>query len=176
MKQAHHNTKQVSCVSRHWCWFGLCGLVAAALLPVVGHQLRTGQIRCDMDGQEINPLFRVSTIERDGSRHMFCCLSCTELWLKKSGGVPRQVLVTDEASGQWLNAGDAHYVRSSISSNAPTRDQRHVFSLREVADSHARSFHGRVLTGSDRPFNNLPSPSSAARASNPSPSDNLISS
>jgi len=156
-------------VPRSWWWMGLVGLLVAALLPVMGHAWRVGRARCEQDGQTIDPTFLVTLVERDGLRRVFCCLACAERWLQRSKAMPDQVLVTDEVTGQPLNAADAYYVRSSVASNAPTGDRRHVFGRREVAQSHAKSFHGRILTGDDRPFSDLPSLSPAVEASQDRP-------
>ncbi len=177
MKQDKPNDKLVTAVPRSWWWIGLVGILVAGSLPVIGQQLRKGQARCALDGQTIDPTFRVMVVEKDGARRIFCCIACTELWLRRSKAIPHQVLVTDEVTGQPVNAADAYFVRSSVTSNAPTRDRRHVFSRRDVAELHAKSFHGRVLTGDDCPFSDLPLSRPGVGANQNSPSvEQLISS
>lgn len=163
MSQNRLDEQHTAAVPRSWWWIGLVGLLVAASLPVIGRQFRIGQLRCALDGQETDPLRRITVVKTDGSRHTFCCITCTELWLHRGQVVPLQVLVTDEVTGQRLNAGDAYYVRSSVTSNAPTGDRRHVFARRDIADAHATSFQGRVLTGKERPFADLTSPTPAAK-------------
>ena len=169
MRSDETDNKPAAAVPRSWWWAGLVGLVVAAVLPVIGNQFRTAQVRCALDGQETNPLRQITVVDDDGSRHVFCCITCTELWLANAKIIPRQVLVTDEVTGKRMSAAEAHYVRSSVTSNAPTGDRRHVFGRRDVADSHARSFHGRVLTGDERPFGDLPSSTPASHVDSSDP-------
>ena len=175
MRKALPRAAAKTALPRSWWWCGLGLLLVAAMLPVIGSQLRTRDVRCSMDGQAIEPQFGVTAVERDGTRHAFCCLACTELWLRRSSVVPRQVLVTDEITGIPLNTQDAYYVRSSVTSNGPTGDRRHVFRNRNAARAHADSFRGRFLTDTDRPFRNLQTPPTGVESGRESSSAQLIS-
>lgn len=149
---------ETSAIPRSWWLATLSGLLLAAILPAIGPQLRSRQIRCAFDGQQIVELYQVIVIEETDAARQFCCVFCAEHWLQESPHTPKQVLVTDEATGTRIDAANAFFVRSSITSNAPTRDRRHVFRRRDIADSHAESFHGRVLAGKDRPFSQFSRP------------------
>jgi len=65
---------------------------------------------------------------------------------------PRSVRVTDEASGKLIDAGDAHYVRSSVVTNPATGNRVHAFRNRADAEKHADIHGGTVLSESERPF------------------------
>jgi len=53
-----------------------------------------------------------------------------------------------------LSASQAHYVRSTVATNAVTGNRRHVFRTVEDALKHAEAAHGRRLLGAERPFAN----------------------
>ncbi len=161
VKQHQKDTNQRFAVPRSWWLTGLIGLLFAAGLPVIGQHLRKGHAaRCALDGQEIDPSLQVTIVTQDGELSVFCGILCAEMSLKQSMAIPHQVLVTDELTSKSLDAGNAHYVRSAVVSNSHTGDRRHVFGQRAAAELHATTFHGRILTGNDRPFSGTPSLSS----------------
>jgi hypothetical protein len=140
-------------VPRSWWLTALAGLVIAALLPFVGHLIRgDAQHRCAWDGQEIELIYRVRIVEDAENTYEFCCLQCAELWLERRGHKPLRILVTDEASGQEIEAFKAYYVRSTVATNAVTGNRRHVFRTAEDALKHAEAAHGRRLLEDERPF------------------------
>ncbi len=147
---------QSSGVPRWWWWTAFAGLPLTALLPVAGYWARRGQqARCATDGQRIESVFLVQFVDGDGSRRDFCCLRCAQLWLARSKTPPAKILVTDEIDGQLLDAKDAFFVRSTVLSNGPTGDRRHVFRTHSQAQEHLETFRGRILTGTEHPFAEL---------------------
>ncbi len=82
----------------------------------------------------------------------FCSLRCAEWWLKATGTKPVRVRVTDEATGDELDASEATFVRSDVIGHALSHERRHVFRALRDAESHARAFRGRILTKGDVPF------------------------
>jgi len=140
-------------VPKVWWWMAIAGLLIAASLPVLRKLTnRDNQSQCVVDGQTIDPLFRVRLISANGVENECCCLRCAELWFENTRPTPEQIFVTDEASGEPLDATNAYYVYSDVFSNAPNRDRRHVFRVREDAEAHLATFRGRMLIGSKRPF------------------------
>lgn len=128
-------------------------LGAVVGLAVVGSlSRRRAAGRCALDGAEIDPLYRVRIEDEHGGSHPFCCIRCAELWLAAHRGKPRNVYVTDETSGQEIEASRASYVRSSVVTRAATGNRVHAFRDAADAERHAASARGRVLTGADRPF------------------------
>ncbi len=131
----------------------LVGLVVVVGLPLAGHRARRGTpTGCALDGQRFDASYRVAVVDAGGERHEFCCLVCAELWLARRSEPPRAVTVTDEESGQEVDAGEASYVRSWVVTNPATGNRVHVFRSREAAEEHAEAFGGTVLSGSERPF------------------------
>jgi hypothetical protein len=131
---------------------GIAGLLALAGLPIVGSWLRrTPQPCCALDGARLESVFRVRVLDQDGRSHEFCCVRCAELWLQRQPR-PRAIYVTDEESGQEIDAASAYYVRSLVVSTAPTGDRIHVFRNRSDAERHAHAFGGMLLDPSERPF------------------------
>jgi hypothetical protein len=131
---------------------GAAGLAAAAALPLVGFWLRRDAAPgCALDGAKIDPAYRVEVIDGRGRPHALCCLRCAEIWLK-SQPTPQAILVTDEASGERIDARDAWYVRSSVVTTPATGNRVHVFRSRADAEKHADEFGGTVLSESERPL------------------------
>jgi hypothetical protein len=132
---------------------GLLGLLVLAGLPVVGAWCRRSSTgRCALDGSRIEPLYRVCLVDERDQRHPFCCLRCAELWLEHQAEKPRAIRVTDEVSGQEIDAEGAYYVRSPVITNAATGNRIHVFRDRAAAEKHVSFFGGRVLREEERPF------------------------
>ncbi len=140
-------------VPKSWWLTGLAGLAIVAALPFVGHWLRGDQEeRCAWDGQELEPIYQVRIVEEPAIATKFCCIRCAESWLERRGRQPLQIFVTDEASGTEIESSKAHYVRSTVATNAVTGNRRHAFAAVEDAVKHAEGARGRQLSGADRPF------------------------
>ncbi len=136
-----------------WWWTALAGLVIAAALPVVGHQVRKdGRPRCNWDGLVIEAAFRVRVRDAAGALTGFCDIGCARSWIDRQPSAPHQILVTDEASGELMDATEAFFVRSSIVTNRVTGNRWHVFRDRDHAEQHAEQSRGRLMVGPDHPF------------------------
>jgi nitrous oxide reductase accessory protein NosL len=134
-------------------WVGLVGLVVVVGVPVAGNWARQRAAgTCALDGMAIDPAYRVEVVDLRGHAEPFCCLKCAEIWLKNRPGPTRAILVTDEASGERIDAETAFYVRSSVVTAPTTGNRVHVFRSREDAEKHAAAHWGTVLSGSERPL------------------------
>jgi hypothetical protein len=137
-------------------------------LPVAGWWSRyDAEPRCAFDGLPIQPAYRMRVVDSDGATHHFCCVRCGRLWLERQAGIPEEVWVTDEASGDELDARFAHFVHSAVVTDAVSGNRVHVFRDPKAAEEHARAFHGWTLTGAERPFPT--EASSAGAVAYPSP-------
>jgi hypothetical protein len=108
--------------------------------------------RCAMDGLLLPSATHVKFEMERGVVRQFCSLKCAELWLAKSSERPITIRVVDERSGKLIDAAEAHFVTSRVEIPAESGELRHVFAREADADSHARSYLGRRLTGADAPF------------------------
>lgn len=132
---------------------GLAGLLVAASLPFVGAHLRGArENRCNWDGLQIEPVYKVLIVEPASPPLQFCCVSCAERWLERVSIPSGRILVTDEVSRGRLEAANAHYVRSAVVTNVTTGNRIHVFRSAVDAKAHADSAMGRILAGSELPF------------------------
>lgn len=139
--------------SRAWWYAAAIWLALAVLLPVVGHRWRNGGVnRCAFDGARINPARAVAIDSKPHGLRQFCSLACAENWLQRSKTQPLQIWVTDESTGEQLDASEAFYVRSQVLAHAPTRDRRHVFGDLAAAQRHAEQYLGRLLERQEQPF------------------------
>jgi hypothetical protein len=131
----------------------LVALLAVAALPVLGHWLRRppGE-RCALDGVGVEPLFRVRVLDGRGRWAQFCCVRCAEVWLRRQGERPAGVHVTDEASGEEVDAAAAWFVRSRVVTNPVTGNRVHAFRDPDDARRHAEACGGVLLSGAERPF------------------------
>lgn len=125
----------------------------AILLPLLGSWLRRGgNPGCTLDGQAIDPRYRVRLMDADHQSKDFCCLVCAELWLKRQGKKMKAIYVTDETSGQEIPADEAFFVRSLVFTNKTTQNRVHVFRHRTDAQQHAQQFLGTLLPEDEKPF------------------------
>lgn len=128
----------------------------AALAAVTGHWLRRSDVpACALDGIKIDPAYRVRIVEKQQPAYEFCCPRCAELWLRRQQAMPRELYVTDEASGQELPAAAATFVRSLAVTMRANQNRVHAFRNKADAAEHARIFHGDLLDGPERPFANF---------------------
>jgi nitrous oxide reductase accessory protein NosL len=94
----------------------------------------------------------VEVIDHGGKRLEFCCPACARIWMRRQPEPPRSVTVTDEASGELIDAAAACYVRSAVVTTPGTGNRVHVFRNRADAAKHAERFGGHVLSDSENPL------------------------
>ena len=137
---------------RFW-WASTLVAVLAVVLPWLGtHSRRQRLPQCALDGIAIVPIYAVEIVDAGRQKHRFCCIRCAEYWLAQEPSPPSEIHVTDEVSGQPIEASDAFFVRSSIETNAVTGNHIHAFENRADAEGHAAQFRGRLLTDEERPL------------------------
>jgi hypothetical protein len=127
-------------------------VVLVVALPLAARLLRGRPGGCALDGMPIDPVYRVEATDDRGQVYPFCCLRCAELWLQRRPNPPRAVTVTDEATGEPIDAASAWYVRSGVVTNRATGNRVHVFGNRADAEKHAETCRGAVLSESEKPF------------------------
>jgi len=134
-------------VARRTFWLStLAGLVVVVGLAAAAQWARHGtQEGCALDGSRIDPIYRVDIVDDRGESHAFCCPTCARLWLARRPDPPRAITVTDEASGERIDAAGAYYVRSAVVTRPTTGNRVHVFRSRADAEKHAEAFGGVVL-------------------------------
>ena len=132
---------------------GAAGLAAVAVLAAVASRARhqSGE-RCALDGVAIDPLARVEVVDAGGRTHAFCCPRCAELWLGRQANPPRAVTVTDEGTGDRIDATRAFYVRRFDEPPATSGNRLHAFRTRAAAEEYADAVGGTVLAGDEAPF------------------------
>jgi hypothetical protein len=131
----------------------LAWLAVVIGLPVAAHAVRsTRPPGCALDGMAIDPAYRVEVEGADGGWYTFCCVRCAGLWVGRQTSPPRSIAVTDEATGERIDAASAWYVRSTVVTSRTSGNRVHVFRTRADAEAHAERFAGIVLPTSDRPF------------------------
>lgn len=135
-------------------WFAsLLVAVSAVLLPLVGTWSRRQKLaQCAIDGVAVVPIYGVEVVAANGERRRFCCVRCAEYWLANEPSRPSAIDVTDEVTGQALDASQAYYVRSSVMTNTVTGNRIHVFAEQHDAQGHAAQFRGRLLEGEEHPL------------------------
>jgi hypothetical protein len=147
-------------------------LLAAWILVVVGLPLagkwarRSTVPACALDGARINPLYRVRVVDAQGRDQEFCCIHCAELWCGQQTDRPRAVFVTDEVTGQEIDAASAWFVRSQVVTVPHTGNRIHAFRDRADAARHADAAHGLLLSDAEKPFGPVVTGQAGARARN----------
>lgn len=108
-------------------------------------QQRVFSHRCALDGSRINPLHEVVITCKDGSSIRLSCILSAQIWLKENGHKVSCIYVTDEVTGNKLEAEEAHYVLSEAITTPHTGNRIHVFDRKARAKLHAREFNGRLV-------------------------------
>jgi hypothetical protein len=136
-------------------WLPVLALLLS--LPLMARWIR-GPVenRCALDGSVIDPRYQVEVTDSAGNVQQFCCASCAEVWLKRHHDLPRDIIATDETSGQCIPAASAWYVRSQVVTNRVIGCRLHIFRSGSDAVKHAAAFGGRVLSEDEKPFHRIP--------------------
>ncbi|MEX2120291.1 MAG: hypothetical protein WD847_11910 [Pirellulales bacterium] len=122
-------------------------------LPVLGQWVRQGgRERCALDGARIEPIYAVSIRDGQGRTDQFCCIRCAQYWLDRQVLPAARIEVTDEVTGRRIDAALAHFVRSRVVTTPATGNRIHAFATAADAQRHRTEHRGRLLTGSQRPF------------------------
>ena len=93
---------------------------------------------------------------RRRTHYAFCCPHCAAIWLGRRPAAAAAVTVTDEVSGEPVDAAAAWFVRSSVVTVPTTGNRIHAFRDRADAERHAERFLGTVLPASETPFGLAP--------------------
>ena len=101
--------------------------------------------RCSLDGSRIQPLYEVIIIVRDKSVRRFSSIISARIWFRENNEQASTILVTDEATGEKIDAGQAFYTESEVITTPHTRNKIHVFGKREAAELHAHEFRGKMV-------------------------------
>lgn len=137
---------------RRWIQVIAAAAGVAVGVPLASRLARRREPGCEFDGQPFVARYVVRLTDPDDRPHEFCSITCAMRWLERDRRPPRSVQVVDEPSGTMIDAARAHFVRSSVTTNAVVGNRIHAFADREAALEHARRFGGIELTGDDRPF------------------------
>lgn len=153
-RQSNPASGRVAKIPRIWLICGWGVLSAMTLIPFVRHSFRDvgSESRCALDGLPIADHQRIRVQEDAGQSRHFCSLRCAELWVAKHGTKPLAIYVTDEATGESIEIGEAIVVRSRLLVHEGTKNYQHVFKNIEDAQHHIDAYNGRILTGENRPF------------------------
>ncbi len=122
-------------------------LIIAAIISVMAAYPGNihASLRCSLDGSRIQPLYEVIIILRDKSIHRFSSIISARIWFRENNEQISNILVTDEATGEKIETGQAFYVESEIITTPHTRNNIHVFGEREAAELHALKFGGKLV-------------------------------
>lgn len=85
-------------------------------------------------------------IAKDGSRVMFCSLTCTARYLKSHGSEVRQGQVADYLSTELIDTDQALYLVGSDIPPVMSNTSIIAFSSRERAEKFRQEHGGRILT------------------------------
>lgn len=122
-------------------------VVVLFFLIAVGSSLlkKSGGERCALDATKIEPIYQVDIIPVEGKVLKFCCIECAKKWLAANKGRVTGVTVTDEVTGNRIDASISWFVESSVITNHSTGNRIHVFAEKKDAERHARDFVGAII-------------------------------
>jgi len=121
-------------------------IIATIISVLVAHPRHIyASSRCSLDGSRIQPLYEVIIVLRDKSIHRFSSIISARIWFRENNEQVSTILVTDEATGEKIDAGQAFYAESEVLTTPHTRNKIHVFGRREAAKLHAFEFKGKLV-------------------------------
>jgi len=102
--------------------------------------------RCDYDGAKIQPFYEVCFTLQDGSDKKFCSIVCALQALAQYNEKVNSIVVTDETTGQKVEAEKAFFVESSVVTVPHVRNNVHVFASEEPARRHQNRYQGKSIS------------------------------
>jgi hypothetical protein len=125
----------------------IVGLFLAATIPLVVLHCRNGDspLRCSLDGSRIEPLYEVVVSPGERQLRRFSCVRSAQIWLAENRARVSSVWVTDEETGEKLEAEQAYYVVSGLITTPHTGNRIHVFAKEKTARAHAGQYGGRII-------------------------------
>jgi len=90
-------------------------------------------------------MHEVIIIEKDKSPSKFSCVLSAQIWLRENRKLASCIQVTDEITGEKIEAEDAYYVVSEVITTPHTGNKIHVFGQKRAAKLHARQFNGKLV-------------------------------
>lgn len=105
--------------------------------------------RCAYDGTVIVPVYEVDITLSEDRILKFCSIHCAKEWSRKNLSAIDSVTVTDEVTGERLDASMAYFVESDVVSVKATDNRVHVFKHEDHALSHVTQHKGKML---ENPF------------------------
>ena len=115
----------------------------STLMAVIQHSHASS--RCSLDGIQVRPLYEVVIIQKDETPHKFSCVVSARIWFRENSERVSYILVTDEVTGEKIDAEHAFYVESEVITTQHTENRIHVFTQEESARSHAKRFNGKLV-------------------------------
>ena len=133
-------------------------LIIATIISVLAAYPRHiyASSRCSLDGSRIQPLYEVIIVVQDKSIHRFSSIISARIWFRENCEQISTILVTDEATGEKIDAGQAFYAESEVITTPHTRNKIHVFGQREAAELHALKFSGKLVKNPFRAMKRRP--------------------
>lgn len=112
---------------------------------VVVFQYPFSSLRCSLDGIRIDPLYEVKIIGKDERSWSLSSILSAQIWLRENSEAVSSIWVTDEITGEKIEAGDAYYVESEVITTPHTGNKTHVFAQREAAKLYAQQHNGKLV-------------------------------
>ncbi len=126
------------------CLLSLC-LLAILFFLISRDGERQKVSGCAYDGLEIDPLYEVQFIMKDGEVLRFCSIVCALQGFSNAKENIESVLVTDEITGKKVNAGKAFFIESSVVTVPHVKNRIHVFASEADAVRHRDQYSGKYI-------------------------------
>ena len=130
---------------RRSLFIGALIFAASISTLAVFFQYPFSSLRCSLDGIRIDPLYEVKIIGKDERCWSLSSILSAQIWLRENSMKVSSIWVTDEITGEKIEAGDAYYVESEVITTPHTGNKIHVFAQRTEAKLHARQFNGKLV-------------------------------
>ena len=101
--------------------------------------------RCAYDGLDINPLYEVQFVMKDGETLRFCSIICAREAFSQAKERIESVLVTDEVTGRKVSADKAFFLESSVVTVPHVNNRIHAFASEQDAVRHRNQYSGKAL-------------------------------
>jgi hypothetical protein len=122
----------------------LCLLVTLFFLFFRGGE-RQRVSMCAYDGLKIDPLYEVQFIMKNSEVLRFCSIICALQAFAQARERIESILVTDEVTGQKMNAEKAFFIESSVVTVPHVKNRIHVFASEVDAVRHRDQYSGKHI-------------------------------
>ncbi len=124
----------------------ILGFIGILCFPLFRQEHSRSAQRCAYDGAKIDSLYEVQFLMKGGEVLRFCSIACALQALEQRKEGIGLIMVTDEVSGQKVDAEKTFFVESKVISVPHVKSNVHAFASEEASQRHQNQYQGKSIS------------------------------